>query len=70
MITKRVRLGVSCLSLILVAAGSLPAFAESGAEIYRTKCIQCHGTGVMNAPKLGAAADWAERRKKGADAEG
>ena len=65
MITKRVRLSVSCLSLTLLITGGVPVFAESGAEIYRTKCVQCHGTGVMNAPKLGVAADWAERKKKG-----
>ena len=67
MITKRVRLSVSCLSLTFLIAASMPVLAESGAEIYRTKCTQCHGTGVMNAPKLGVAADWAERKKKGAE---
>jgi c(7)-type cytochrome triheme protein len=44
----------------------MPVLAASGAEIYNTKCIQCHNTGVMNAPKLGVAVDWAERKKKGA----
>ena len=65
MITKRFHLIDSCLSLALFMAITTPAFAESGAEIYRTKCIQCHGTGVLNAPKLGVAADWVERKNKG-----
>lgn len=64
--TKHVRPIVSCLSLIFLITGSMPVNAESGAEIYRTKCTQCHSTGVMNAPKLGVVVDWADRKKKGA----
>jgi c(7)-type cytochrome triheme protein len=65
MITKRVRLSASCLALTFLLAGSMPVFAESGDEIYRTKCTPCHATGVLNAPKLDVPADWAERKKKG-----
>jgi len=38
---------------------------RSGKEIYNTKCVACHGTGVMGAPKFGTAADWAPRIAKG-----
>ncbi len=62
---RSTQLSISCLSLTLLLAWAAPALAESGAETYRTKCIQCHGTGVLNAPKLGVAADWVERTKKG-----
>ena len=39
-----------------------PAAAErSGAEIVTASCASCHMTGVLNAPKLDAAADWQAR---------
>jgi c(7)-type cytochrome triheme protein len=66
MITNRVRSAVFLLPLTLFMAGAMSAHAESGGEIYRAKCVQCHGTGVMSAPKLGMSADWAERKGKGA----
>jgi cytochrome c5 len=30
-------------------------------------CTNCHGTGVLGAPKFGTAADWAPRVAKGMD---
>ncbi len=38
---------------------------RSGKDIYDSKCANCHGTGVMGAPKLGQAADWSGRIAKG-----
>ncbi len=47
------------------AAGSGEMSAE---DVYNTKCSACHGSGLMGAPKLGAAADWAPRLAAGVDA--
>lgn len=51
------------------AAPAAPASAgpKSGKELYSTVCTTCHGTGVLNAPKLGSAADWGPRAAKGLD---
>jgi len=38
---------------------------RNGKEIYNTKCVACHGSGVMGAPKLGTASDWEPRVAKG-----
>ncbi|PHS20568.1 MAG: cytochrome C [Kangiella sp.] len=34
---------------------------RTGEEVYNTKCLACHGTGVAGAPKLGDAAGWVSR---------
>lgn len=34
-------------------------------EIYKTKCVACHGTGAAGAPKMGVAADWESRIAQG-----
>ena len=34
---------------------------RSGADVYGTACVACHGTGVAGAPKLGGAADWTRK---------
>ncbi|MDM8564831.1 c-type cytochrome [Candidatus Halobeggiatoa sp. HSG11] len=38
---------------------------QSGKAIYDKSCIACHGSGVLNAPKLGNQADWEHRILKG-----
>lgn len=38
---------------------------KSAQEIYETVCAACHATGVLNSPKLGDKAAWAERFAKG-----
>ena len=43
------------------------ATAMSGAQVYNTACLACHGTGIGGAPILGDAAQWAERISQGAD---
>ncbi len=34
---------------------------RTGEEVYNTKCLACHSTGVAGAPKLGDVAGWASR---------
>lgn len=46
----------------VAAAASGP---RSGADVYGTACIACHGTGAAGAPKMGVAADWAPRIAQG-----
>ncbi|MFT6989172.1 MAG: cytochrome c5 [Paraglaciecola sp.] len=40
---------------------------RSGADIYAKACVACHSVGVLNAPKLNDAADWAPRMAQGFD---
>lgn len=44
------------------------AASRSGEDIYQTSCVACHGSGVLQAPKLGDAAAWNERLAKGMEA--
>jgi len=49
-----------------------PAKAEekvalSGEQVYTKHCMNCHKSGVANAPKLGDAKEWAVRLAKGKD---
>lgn len=41
--------------------------AMSGVDVYNSGCNACHAAGVLNAPKLGDQAAWAERYQKGLD---
>ncbi len=38
---------------------SFSASAEPGENTYKQVCAACHGSGVLNAPKLGDKAKWA-----------
>ena len=49
------------------APGSADAGPRSGADIYAKSCVACHTSGVLGAPKLQDAADWAPRLEKGFD---
>jgi cytochrome c5 len=40
---------------------------RSGSDIYAQACVACHSVGVLNAPKLQDAADWAPRLAQGFD---
>ncbi|WP_411743917.1 c-type cytochrome [Reinekea sp.] len=50
-----------------VTASAADTGPKSGDQVYTTACAACHGTGVLNAPKLGSAEDWAPRQAKGLD---
>jgi cytochrome c5 len=48
----------------LLKATAKPAHAPlSGEQVVAQVCTACHGTGVLNAPKIGDAAAWGERSK-------
>lgn len=49
------------------ATAAVASGPRSGADIYNTSCVACHGPGVLGAPKLNNAADWAPRMEKGMD---
>lgn len=40
---------------------------DAGAKIVAKTCALCHRSGMMSAPKLGSADDWAPRIEKGMD---
>ena len=43
------------------------ADASVGKQVVTQVCAVCHGSGMMNSPKVGNAADWAPRLEKGID---
>ena len=49
------------------AATAVASGPRSGNTVYGTFCAACHGTGVMGAPKIGDAGDWAPRIAQGND---
>lgn len=54
--------------LAILMAGLLvtgAAYAADGAKVYNNTCMNCHGAGVMGAPKLGDKAAWAPRISQG-----
>jgi cytochrome c5 len=59
--------------LALAAAASFAGVANAaakpdlalGEKTYNATCVACHGSGVMNSPKLGDKAAWAPRIKQG-----
>jgi cytochrome c5 len=60
--------------LFVLGVASLAAFAASaapkadlalGEKTYSATCVACHGSGVLNAPKIGDKAAWAPRIKQG-----
>ena len=54
--------------LALVLASSFAVAADQAVvDRYNKSCAVCHASGVANAPKLGAAADWKPRLDKGMD---
>jgi len=50
------------------AAGGKSDPETTGKKIYSSICINCHGAGLMGAPKFGDKAAWAARTKPGLDA--
>lgn len=61
-----------CRSLtlaVVVASLSLPVLGQekSGAEVYDAVCSECHGTGKLNAPRLGDRKRWGKLVREGLD---
>jgi cytochrome c5 len=44
-----------------------PASLKNGEQVYGAVCVACHGTGNLNAPKLGDTAAWGPRLPQGFD---
>ena len=57
-ISERIK-PVGAVNVAVVAAA--PAAPKSGAEVVAAACNSCHGTGVLDAPKIGDAAAWSQR---------
>ena len=53
------------LGKLVVAEAAAEAFSAEAS--YNTSCAACHGSGVLGAPKLGSAGDWAARIAAGLD---
>jgi len=47
------------ISASAIALLSNIAFAQSGENTYKQSCMNCHGAGLLNAPKFGDKAKWA-----------
>lgn len=58
--------GEDCGSAAAPAA-AVASGPRSGEEIYNTKCMACHGSGALGAPKVGNAGDWSPRAAQGFD---
>ena len=58
---------VGSLHIAGAQAEAAAAGPRSGADIYNKSCVACHSSGVLGAPKLQDAADWAPRMEQGFD---
>jgi len=70
-IVERIKpVGEVCLQGDTDCGGSAAAASSgprSGEDVYNAACMACHSTGAAGAPRLGEAADWADRIGKGID---
>lgn len=57
------------LSLLIIATLSLPVAAEemTGAQVYASTCVECHGSGKFNAPRFGDPRRWKKLVREGLD---
>ncbi len=53
---------VGTVEIKLVSANTGP---RSGEEVYKSQCINCHGAGMLGAPKFGDAGAWGGRIGQG-----
>ena len=44
-----------------------PKVVKTGEEVYKQICLACHGTGALNAPKVGDKAAWSKLGAQGLD---
>lgn len=56
-------------AFFLLAALSTPVMATemSGPEVYQSTCLECHGSGKLNAPKFGNRKQWKKLVAEGLD---
>ena len=52
---------------VAIADPNAPVVAKSGKEVYDAVCMACHGTGALNAPKVGDKAAWGKLIAQGLD---
>lgn len=57
------RLAIPLLAVCLPAA----AQDQSGAEVYESTCVACHGDGKLGAPRFGDARRWRKLVREGLD---
>ncbi len=53
--------GDECANEVAAAPAAGGAAARSGEAVYNQFCTACHGSGILNAPRTGDDAVWAER---------
>jgi len=46
---------------------TVPVADRTGEQVVKARCIECHGTGKMGAPRVGDRAAWIPRLKQGFD---
>ena len=51
----------------MAGAAAAGAGSRTGEQLVQSACNACHGTGALNAPKIGSAGDWGPRLGKGLD---
>lgn len=54
--------------LLAMAPAAAARAPMTGAEIVTKVCGACHGSGVLNAPKIGDKAEWSKRKAAGMSA--
>jgi cytochrome c5 len=53
------------LLLLMLTSPVLAEALQSGAQVYRDGCRTCHGSGLVQAPRYGDAAEWGPRLQEG-----
>ena len=56
--------GQECVGVGAVASAGGGGAPRSGEEIVGKVCTNCHGSGLLGAPKIGDKADWGKRAKE------
>jgi cytochrome c5 len=56
--------GKECKGMEVATAAGGAGGAKAPKDVIAKHCNACHGTGLLNAPKIGDAAAWGERSKK------
>jgi cytochrome c5 len=62
---RRQALAVAGGLIVALAATGPAAARQSGEQVYKSACMECHATGVDKAPKFGDRKEWASRIREG-----